>query len=188
MIPVRVPATFIPYVVRDDIPLAPTHPLYGTYCPVCGGPLGVESDVLEGEEGGGSTVSLVAVGIHPDDRKDYGWTTAGAVTVHSACTLSAEESQANISRALNQVRRDLVDAIVGRVLTAAMEETSTSMAATQARIAEGKKIPPEERKEMVHKADRLAGHVEMLTRISQLIADEFMPKGEAPNLSEVVGS
>ncbi|WP_157251099.1 hypothetical protein [Nonomuraea typhae] len=75
MIPVRLPATFEPYIVRDDCTLSADHPLYGSPCPVCPTPLGTD----------GKPVALVAVGIDPDDRKPVGWMTGAAVAVHTAC-------------------------------------------------------------------------------------------------------
>lgn len=75
MIPVRLPATFEPHVVRDDCLIEDGHPLYGQDCPACGRPIGTDPEL----------VALVAVGIAPEDRQPAGWTTGGAVAVHTAC-------------------------------------------------------------------------------------------------------
>lgn len=77
MIPVRLPATFEPYIVRDDCLLDVDHPLYGKACPACDHQLGVDQ----------LPVALVAIGIAPGDRegKSSGWTSGAAVAVHTAC-------------------------------------------------------------------------------------------------------
>ena len=76
VIPVRVPAGAKPTLGSERvIDLNPTHPiaLSETPCPACDGPLA------------GTKVVLVFVGIAPEDRKESGWTTGGAVTVHATC-------------------------------------------------------------------------------------------------------
>ena len=88
MIPVRLPATFTPHIVSDGKTLAPDHPLRQTLCPVCDGALGV--DVA----GDGGLIALVAVGIHPEDRKDGGWTTGAAVAAHAMCVGPGENREA----------------------------------------------------------------------------------------------
>lgn len=80
VIPVRLPADFAPPVVRDDCLILDGHPLHGTPCPVCDGPLGR----LTGE-GIPAPVALVAVGIRPENREDSGYVTGAAVAVHTAC-------------------------------------------------------------------------------------------------------
>ncbi|MFC6081001.1 hypothetical protein [Sphaerisporangium aureirubrum] len=39
-------------------------------------------------------VALVAVGVDPDDRKPAGWTTGGAVAVHTACARAPKPGHA----------------------------------------------------------------------------------------------
>jgi len=73
MFPVRVPATFVPHITRDDFGVEPGHPPYGEPCPVCGRPIT------------SGPVALVAVGIPPEHRKPSGWTVGAAVAVHTAC-------------------------------------------------------------------------------------------------------
>lgn len=79
MIPVRVPANLSPHIVRDDFQLSEGHPLYGDPCPVCDEAMGYD----------GLAVALVAVGIMPIDRKPSGYTTGGAVAVHTQCARNA---------------------------------------------------------------------------------------------------
>lgn len=75
MIPVRVPADARPVLASDRLfTIEPDHALYGQPCPACGLPLSVTADVV-----------LVLAGIAPEDRKESGYTTGGAVAVHAAC-------------------------------------------------------------------------------------------------------
>ena len=76
MIPVRVPADAKPVLASERVfDLQPTHPLALSQmpCPACDGPLA------------GTKVVLVFTGIAPEDRKEQGWTTGGAVAVHKDC-------------------------------------------------------------------------------------------------------
>jgi hypothetical protein len=74
MIPVRVPADAKPVLASERRYAANRgHPLDPLPCPVCDGPLGEQ------------VVVLVLAGIAPEDRKERGWTTGGAVAVHAAC-------------------------------------------------------------------------------------------------------
>lgn len=82
MLFVRIPADFRPHIsprlfnISDPDPdTGKMHPLAEHYCPVCDQLLVVDGRIL-----------LVPVGISPDDRKDSGWTNAGCVAVHLACT------------------------------------------------------------------------------------------------------
>jgi hypothetical protein len=80
MIPVRVPVDVPIHTVGGIRTLMAEHPLYDRDCPVCDGPL---TDL---------PITLVCVGIHPEDRKPSGWTTGGAVAVHAACAGVEPES------------------------------------------------------------------------------------------------
>jgi len=73
VIPVRVPADAPPHTVGGIRTLSAEHPLHTAACPVCDGLLADQP------------ITLVFVGIHPEDRKASGWTTGGAVAVHAAC-------------------------------------------------------------------------------------------------------
>lgn len=73
MIPVRVPADAPIHTVGGIRTLDPDHALALTRCPVCDGWLS------------NNPITLVLVGILPEDRKESGWTTGGAVAVHAAC-------------------------------------------------------------------------------------------------------
>lgn len=73
MIPVRVPVDAPIHTVGGVRTLDSDHPLYIADCPVCDAVLGFEP------------ITLVLVGIPPEDRKESGWTTGAAVTVHAAC-------------------------------------------------------------------------------------------------------
>jgi hypothetical protein len=78
----RVPAVFRPHISprlfdisEPDPDTGKMHPLTDHYCPVCDEPLVVDGRIV-----------LVPVGISPKHRKDSGWSTAGCVAVHLACT------------------------------------------------------------------------------------------------------
>jgi hypothetical protein len=71
-----------PHIVRDDFRLSEDHPLYCQPCPVCDEPMGFL----------GEAIALVAVGIMTIDRKASGWTTGGAVAVHTECARPAQQS------------------------------------------------------------------------------------------------
>lgn len=73
IIPVRVPATAPIHTAGGSRELDPDLPLYHQHCPVCDFYLGMKP------------ITLVLVGIHPDDRKESGWTTGAAVAVHAEC-------------------------------------------------------------------------------------------------------
>ncbi|WP_137991234.1 hypothetical protein [Streptomyces vilmorinianum] len=81
IIPVRVHADAQVHTVGGIRELQPDHPLYSEHCPVC--------DFLLGTQ----PITLVFVGIEPEDRKDTGWTTGGAVAVHAACAGLADEDR-----------------------------------------------------------------------------------------------
>jgi hypothetical protein len=51
------------------------HPLTEHYCPACDEPLARDGRIV-----------LVPVGIAPADRESGGWTNAGCVAVHLACS------------------------------------------------------------------------------------------------------
>ena len=74
MIPVRVPASARPVLASGRrMTMQPGHPMYDELCPVCDNLLG------------GRVIVLVLAGIAPEDQKDGGYTTGGAVAVHAAC-------------------------------------------------------------------------------------------------------
>ena len=85
MIPVRVAAdTKVVLASPRRFAAHRGHPLDGYPCPVCGGPLGEQVTVL------------VFAGIAPEDRKDAGYTTGGAVAVHAGCAgVPGQESLSN---------------------------------------------------------------------------------------------
>lgn len=84
MIPVEVPADARPVLASEIIfTIEPDHLLYGQPCPACGQPLSVTADVV-----------LVLAGIAPEDRRESGLVTGGAVAVHAACAgVEGEEEQ-----------------------------------------------------------------------------------------------
>jgi len=73
VIPVRIPATAAIHTTGGTRELAADHPLFIEDCPVCDAVLGSEP------------ITLVLVGVLPEDRKEAGWTTGAAVAVHAAC-------------------------------------------------------------------------------------------------------
>lgn len=73
MIPIRVPANAPLHTVGGIRILDDQHPLYWEDCPVCDEPIGSRP------------LTLVYVGVLPEDRKERGWTTGAAVAVHAAC-------------------------------------------------------------------------------------------------------
>ncbi|HEY3702003.1 MAG TPA: hypothetical protein VGL32_07090 [Acidimicrobiales bacterium] len=77
MIPVRVPADLKVHTVGGVRRLEEENPLFYRDCPVC------DTYLLD------EPITLVAVGIRPDDRKERGWTTGGAIAVHVACVGAA---------------------------------------------------------------------------------------------------
>jgi hypothetical protein len=79
IIPVRVPVGLEVYTVGGVRTVSVDHPLAGETCPVCDAYLA------------GTQVTLVYVGIRPDDRKATGWTTGAAVAVHVDCTGPVQE-------------------------------------------------------------------------------------------------
>lgn len=80
MIPVRVPHDAPLYTTGGILRLQPDHPLHDTPCPVCDAHLA------------DAPLTLVYVGVEPGDRKEHGWMTGSAVTVHAACARVAPES------------------------------------------------------------------------------------------------
>jgi hypothetical protein len=80
MIPVRVRADAKPVLASERRMAAHRgHPIDPVPCPVCGIPLGERVMVL------------ILAGIAPEDRKEAGWTTGGAVAVHAVCAGVPEE-------------------------------------------------------------------------------------------------
>jgi hypothetical protein len=85
MLYVRIKADFRPQIsprlfdiAEPDPDTGKMHPLAEHYCPACGDPLVEDGRIL-----------LVPVGIdHRDreNRENRGWTNAGCVAVHLACT------------------------------------------------------------------------------------------------------
>lgn len=73
IIPVRVPFDAPLHTVGGVRTLQVDHPLYITDCPVCDAVLGSEP------------ITLVFVGMLPEDRKESGWMTGAAIAVHAAC-------------------------------------------------------------------------------------------------------
>lgn len=73
MIPVRVPADASLHTVGGIRELSADHPLFMEDCPVCDCVLGFEP------------ITLVYIGMMPEDRKAAGWTTGAAVAVHALC-------------------------------------------------------------------------------------------------------
>lgn len=73
MIPIRVPADAPIHTEGGIRTLNENHALYHLHCPVCDFYLGMKP------------ITLVLVGMHPDDRKESGWTTGAAVAVHAEC-------------------------------------------------------------------------------------------------------
>lgn len=74
IIPIRVPVNAPTYLIGGERRLSPEHPLYAHDCPVCSTPLG------------DAPITLVYVGMRPDDRKERGWTTGAAVAIHIDCS------------------------------------------------------------------------------------------------------
>lgn len=81
MIPVRVPADAPMYLVGGERSLQPDHPLYDALCPACDEPLAA------------LPITLVYVGMRPDDRKDSGWATGASVPVHVSCVGPGAQSE-----------------------------------------------------------------------------------------------
>lgn len=82
MLYVRIPTDFRPQISprlfdisTPDPDTGKMHPLAEHYCPACDEPLIEDGRIL-----------LIPVGIDPADRKASGWTNAGCVAVHLACT------------------------------------------------------------------------------------------------------
>lgn len=73
MIPIRIPADATIHTVGGTRELTADHPLFTQDCPVCDCVLGFEP------------ITLVLVGVLPEDRKESGWTTGAAVAVHALC-------------------------------------------------------------------------------------------------------
>jgi hypothetical protein len=65
------------------------HPLAEHHCPACGEPLVEDGRIV-----------LVPVGIAPAGREDGGWTNAGCVAVHLACSGYTEADVEQLYRAL----------------------------------------------------------------------------------------
>jgi hypothetical protein len=108
VIPVRVPASMMPVLASERrFNVQPDHPLYEVLCPVCDGLLGETVTVL------------VFAGIAPEDRKDAGWTTGGAVAVHAFCAGVPAEAPEKPPRT---VTFDLSDSDTLHVLTQALED------------------------------------------------------------------
>lgn len=73
MIPVRVPVDAPLTTMGGVRTLGVGHFANDDVCPVCDQPLA------------NTPITLVFVGIAPEDRKESGWTTGGSVIVHGAC-------------------------------------------------------------------------------------------------------
>lgn len=85
MIPVRIPAFFIPSLASEcRMSLGQGHPLFNDLCPVCDEPLGTMAIVL------------VAIGIPPENRKSAGYTTGAAVAVHAVCAGVPEQEPGTV--------------------------------------------------------------------------------------------